>query len=871
MTANAERNLLFGILALQRDFISQEAWLRAMNAWTLDTATPLGQILLHQHALSGERLVLLEALVEEHLAQHGNDPRASLVAVTWDGPLQCALDQLVDPVLLTTLAQVGAARQARDAALSSQGAGASVSAPSGLRFRVLRPHAKGGLGQVSVAHDEELQREVAFKEIQDRHADDPDTRARFVLEAEITGRLEHPGIVPVYGLGRHADGPPFYAMRFIRGDSLKEAIEQFHKADEAGRDPGQRTLELRQLLRRFVDVCNAVGYAHSRGVLHRDLKPGNVMLGNFGETLVVDWGLAKALDRPELATAPEGPLRPTASNGSAPTQLGAVIGTPAFMSPEQAEGRLDALGPASDVYSLGATLYCLLTGRVPFNDTDLGTLLENVRRGKFPPPRQVKPAVPPGLEAICLRALALRPEARYPSTRLLADDLEHWLADEPVTALRESRVARLRRWARRHRPVVTAAGAALAVALVALALTTLFLSAANERERTARESAEANEREAKDQRDEARKQRNAAGRQAAELLLDHGLQLCEQHDVRQGLLWLALSLQQAAGYEAPELETAVRLNLDAWQRHAPPLHGMFPHPGAVRCTAVDAKGGLFASGSDDGMVRLWEAATGERRPTAFRHRSAVLAVVFSPDCQALLAGTDDGTAQVWDVRTGKERGQPLRHQQSVGAVAFSPDGRTVATASADKTARLWEAATGKPLSEPLPHEEEVWALAFSPDGRLILTGADTLAQLWDTDTGKPVGEPLRQRGVIRSVAFSRDGRLVLTGSRDRTARVWDVATRKPVGPALAHQAWVQCLACSPDGHFLLTGDGSQSPDHGAGQLWEMPQRAGGGVDRIVLEVEVLTGLKLDERRVVQTLDAAAWQDRRRRLAALDEP
>ena len=155
------------------------------------------------------------------------------------------------------------------------------------------PHAKGGLGQVSVALDQELDRPVALKEIQDRHADEPHSRARFVQEAEITGKLEHPGIIPVYGLGHDASGRPFYAMRFIQGDSLKEAIAAFHGDEGLKKDPVARMSRLRELLRRFTDVCNAVAYAHSRGVLHRDLKPGNIMLGPYGETLVVDWGLAK--------------------------------------------------------------------------------------------------------------------------------------------------------------------------------------------------------------------------------------------------------------------------------------------------------------------------------------------------------------------------------------------------------------------------------------------------------------------------------------------------------------------------------------------------------------------------------------------------
>jgi serine/threonine protein kinase len=181
--------------------------------------------------------------------------------------------------------------------------------------------------------------------------DRPESRSRFVLEAEITGGLEHPGIVPVYGLGSYADGRPFYAMRFIKGDSLKDTIERFHASGRTERDPGARTVAFRELLGRFIDVCNAIAYAHSRGVLHRDLKPGNIMLGKYGETLVVDWGLAKRVDR--AAAAEEQPLRPSATSASTETVAGAALGTPQVMSPEQAAGRLDLLGPASDVYSLG--------------------------------------------------------------------------------------------------------------------------------------------------------------------------------------------------------------------------------------------------------------------------------------------------------------------------------------------------------------------------------------------------------------------------------------------------------------------------------------------------------------------------------------
>jgi serine/threonine protein kinase len=333
-----------------------------------------------------------------------------------------------------------------------------------------------------VALDEELHREVAFKEIQYRHADHPESRSRFVLEAEITGGLEHPGIVPVYGLGQYADGRPFYAMRFIKGDSLKDAIAAFHQADAPGRDPGERTLALRKLLGRFVDVCNALAYAHSRGVLHRDLKPGNVMLGQYGETLVVDWGLAKVVGRTEEASTEEDrTLRPASASGSLETVAGTAIGTPAFMSPEQAAGRLDLLGPASDVYSLGATLFCLLTGQAPFAKGDAGEVLQRVQRGDFVPPRKVKPAVPAALEAVCLKAMALKPGARYASVRALADDIDHWLADEPVAAFPEPILVRAGRWAKRHKPHLAAAAALLLAAVPLLSILYLTTEAARDK------------------------------------------------------------------------------------------------------------------------------------------------------------------------------------------------------------------------------------------------------------------------------------------------------------------------------------------------------------------------------------------------------
>ena len=225
----ADRNLFFGILALQMGFVSRDQLIAAMNAWVLDKAKPLGQILIEQGALAGDNRAWLEAGVDRHLALHDGDAQKSLAALSSLGSVRKDLEQVADADVQASLAIVS--RAAADDSNLTRSFAVGESSAVGTRFRILRPHAEGGLGKVSVAFDEELRREVALKEIKEKHADDPGSRGRFLLEAEITGGLEHPGIVPVYGLGTYADGRPFYAMRFIRGDSLKDA--RFHEKSNA--------------------------------------------------------------------------------------------------------------------------------------------------------------------------------------------------------------------------------------------------------------------------------------------------------------------------------------------------------------------------------------------------------------------------------------------------------------------------------------------------------------------------------------------------------------------------------------------------------------------------------------------------------------
>jgi PAS domain S-box-containing protein len=285
-------------------------------------------------------------------------------------------------------------------------------------------HATGGIGRVWLARDRQLDREVAIKELLPANAGNAKIAARFVREAQLTGQLEHPGVVPVYELDRGAeDDQPFYAMKFVRGRTLKSAVEAYHSQRALG---GADSLEFVALLTAFTAVAHTIAYAHSRGVLHRDLKGDNVTLGDFGEVIVLDWGLAKLLGQPEAretdrsATPAEYPQDPGL------TIQGEIVGTPAYMAPEQAEGRLDQVDHRTDIFGLGAILYEILTGRPPFTGTTTMEVIRKAIRGDPAPPREFWPEVPLGLEAICLKAIAKDPDQRYASAADLAREVQRW-------------------------------------------------------------------------------------------------------------------------------------------------------------------------------------------------------------------------------------------------------------------------------------------------------------------------------------------------------------------------------------------------------------------------------------------------------------
>jgi serine/threonine-protein kinase len=428
---DTDRNLLFGVLALQAGLLDARQFVEACTLWAAHKDAPLADLLLQRGWLVPADRAHLDYLLGRNLQKHGGDARASLAGIPDD--VRRSLAARADADIQQTLSCLPPPAAASPAA--------TVDHPPGPheRYTLTRLHATGGIGQVWLARDADLGRDVALKELRPERAGSAAHQARFLREARVTGQLEHPGVVPVYELARAPDGRrPYYTMRFVKGRTLTEAAVAYHDRRRAGR---AEALDLLALLNAFVTVCNTVAYAHSRGVLHRDLKGQNIVLGDFGEVVVLDWGLAKQVGRPDgEADAPPAPEAAEAEE-SGQTVQGQALGTPAYMAPEQAAGRLEQIDGRTDVYGLGAVLYEILTGQPPFAGPDTGAVLRKVQEEEPPPPRRLWPEVPPALEAVCLRALAKRPADRPAAAADLAQEVQGWQEYErrkAEEALRES-------------------------------------------------------------------------------------------------------------------------------------------------------------------------------------------------------------------------------------------------------------------------------------------------------------------------------------------------------------------------------------------------------------------------------------------------
>jgi WD40 repeat protein len=588
------------------------------------------------------------------------------------------------------------------------------------RYSVDREVARGGLGRILSAHDRRLRRSIALKQALPER---PEAGALLLQEALTTARLQHPGIVPVYDAGYFADGSPFYAMKLIDGRTLTSCIARCATlADRLA------------LLPNVIAVADAIAYAHSQGVVHRDVKPANVLVGAFGETQVVDWGIACAVEPPP-------PPREHGRTVARGTFSGVVVGTPAYMAPEQARG--EPVDERVDVYALGAMLYHLLTGVPPYDGhdgKDAASLLTELRAGPPTPLARRGHEIPGELVTIVEKAMARERDARYPRAAQLADDLKRFQTGQLVSVHRYTFGALLGRWLRRHRVTVAVAAVLLGVLAVTSAISLAHIIEGRRREAA----------------------------RAEQLTLEHARSLVGR-DPTATIAWLKrLRLTDANAGTAWVLAQAARshgLSTEVWRGHRAPIADL----------GVSPDGRLAATAGLDWDVRLRDLETGQERVLE-GHRGLVVAVAWSSDGATLASASEDGTLRLW-TRAGAPLASFVAHAgKAVLAVAFLPDGHAVASVGYDGTLRLHD-PHGQELRAFTAEDRRLVALAVAPDGaELAAGGSDGRVWLWRADGSRTLVLADASWGQVSQLAFSPGGTRLAAAHETRGVALWDVAT-----------------------------------------------------------------------------------------------
>ena len=653
-------------------------------------------------------------------------------------------------------------------------------------YELERKLAQGGMGVVYRARQVSLNRPVAIKLILAGQLASKEALQRFQREAEAVAQLEHPGIVPIYEIGED-QGHHFFSMALIEGDSLAQRLQQ-------GPFPHR---EAASVMRK---VAEAVAYAHEQGIIHRDLKPANILLDRQREPKVIDFGLARL-----------------ASEDRGLTSTGAVMGTPSYMSPEQAQGEGNHVGPLSDVYSLGAVLYCLLTGRPPFQAASSLDTLRQVLEREPAVVTTLNSEVPRDLETICHKCLQKDPVKRYSSARGLADDLRRWEGGEPITARPISTIERGWRWVCRNPTVSTLIATTLLSILLGAGASLWFgtqaqveasrVRNAERQERQARAVAEAEatnarEAEANSKASEAQARVAEAAARTAEAKAKRTLARSNYFLAlsrgKEGRLGEANELLERIPEEDRNVEWGLAAREFEGSNHTWSGHN-------VRFSAISPEGTRLAGGGSNNTLKVWDAATQQEMLTMIGHAKPVVSVAFSPDGRRIVSGSEDNTAKVWDATTGQEMQTMIGHTNLIIGVAFSPDGTRIVSGSWDQTLKVWDAATGEELHTLKGHKLPVQHVAYSPDGTRIASGSwDNTLRVWDAATGQALKTLDEHTKKVDSVAFSPDGTRIVSGSWDNSLKVWDVATGVVLRTLNGHAKHISHVAYCPDGSRIVS-------------------------------------------------------------------
>ncbi len=648
------------------------------------------------------------------------------------------------------------------------------------RFEIVERVGRGAFGVVYKATDPELRRTVAIKVPRSGVLGTGEEEERFLNEARSAGRLRHPAIVQVHEVGRH-HGVPYFVSDFIDGETLADVI--------GGERPSFRSsAEL------IAEIAEALDHAHAEGIVHRDVKPHNILLGAAGRPHLTDFGLARHDEESVTVTLD-----------------GQILGTPAYMSPEQAAGNRAAVGPCSDIYSVGVVFYEMLTGERPFRGSR-SMLLHQLLHDEPRPPRSLNDHIPRDLETICLKAMAKEPQRRYASAHELAKDVRRFLSGEPIHARPFGRVERLWRWCRR-KPAVAGLSGAVALLLLAAAMGS---TAGLVQFRLAWEVTE-----------KARSEATAAladsRSRVVRFTVDAGNRQLDDWNLVHALPWFAEALRLDGVDPAHERIHRVRLG-SALRRSVPLVLAGF-HRESIHDVRLSPDGGRFVTASQDGSAIVWDTESGKPVAGPLAHGGPVVTAAFSPDGARIVTASQDGTARIWDAASGRPLSAPLRHEGRVFGALFAPDGRSILTWCEDGTASIWDAPAGdaargdgapgdplKPLEKrtgAMRHAAAILMAAFSPDGgRVATASSDGTARIWNAANGEPAipplshGEPARP---VRGVAFAPGGAIIATAGDDGTARIWSATTGEPNGPPMKHVSSVSCLAFSPDGAWIITG------------------------------------------------------------------